>query len=86
MKKLLSTVAALSIFASTSVSSVAYADVAVNALPTLNSATNGTVTTTGNNMNVQIAKIKANTKTNFLFTGISRVVLYNKFQKFSIFF
>ena len=54
MKKLLSTTIAVGIFASLSFTQAAYADVAVNTLPTLNSATNGTVTTTGNNMNVQI--------------------------------
>ena len=54
MKKLLSTTIAVGIFASLSFSQAAYADVAANTLPTLNNATNGTVTTTGNNMNVQI--------------------------------
>ncbi len=52
MKKLLSTAVALGVMAS--ITPIAFADVAVNALPTLDSVKNGSVTTTGNNMNVKI--------------------------------
>ena len=54
MRKLLSTAVAFGVLASTSLTPMAYADVAANALPTLNSAINADVTTTGSNMNVQI--------------------------------
>ena len=54
MRKLLSTAVALGVLASTSLTPMAYADVAVNALPTLDSAINANVTTNGSNMNVQI--------------------------------
>ena len=53
MKKLLSTTLAVGIFASINFSPV-FASVDVNALPNLNSATNASVTTDANNMNVQI--------------------------------
>ena len=54
MRKLLSAAVALGVLASTSLTPIAYADVAVNALPTLNNAINANVTTSGSNMNVQI--------------------------------
>ena len=53
MKKLLSTTIAVGIFASMSISP-AFAAVGANVLPSLNNATNADVTTSGNNMNVQI--------------------------------
>ena len=53
MKKLLSTTIAVGIFASMSITPV-LADVSANALPSLDSAINADVTTTGNDMNIQI--------------------------------
>ncbi|MBQ8887674.1 MAG: filamentous hemagglutinin N-terminal domain-containing protein [Candidatus Gastranaerophilales bacterium] len=53
MKKLLSTTIAVGIFASMSISP-ALAAVGANVLPSLDSATNADVTTSGNNMNIQI--------------------------------
>ncbi|MCD7780253.1 MAG: filamentous hemagglutinin N-terminal domain-containing protein [Candidatus Gastranaerophilales bacterium] len=53
MKKLLSTTIAVGIFTAMNVSPV-LADVSSTALPSLNSSTNATVTTSGTNMNVQI--------------------------------
>lgn len=53
MRKLLSAAVALGVLASTTLTP-AYADIAASALPTLNSAVDANVTTTGNNMNVQI--------------------------------
>jgi filamentous hemagglutinin family protein len=52
MKKLLSTAVALGVMSS--MTPIAFADVAVNALPTLDSVKNGSVTTAGSNMNVKI--------------------------------
>ena len=54
MRKLLSTVVAVGIIASTTLTPAAYADVAAGALPSLNNATNATVTTNNANMNIQI--------------------------------
>ena len=54
MRKLLSTAIAFGVLASTSLTPIAYADVAANALPSLNSAIDANVTTNGSNMNVQI--------------------------------
>ena len=53
MRKLLSTTIIVGLFASTSLLP-AYADIAVDALPKLDSAINADVTTNGSNMNVQI--------------------------------
>ena len=53
MKKLLSTTIAVGIFASMSITPV-LADVSAGALPSLDSATNADVTTSGTNMNIQI--------------------------------
>ena len=53
MKKLLSTTLAVGIFASMSITPV-LADVSAGALPSLDSATNADVTTSGTNMNIQI--------------------------------
>ena len=53
MKKLLSTTIAVGMFATINFSPV-FAAVDVNALPNLNSATNASVTTDANNMNIQI--------------------------------
>ncbi len=53
MKKLLSTAVAVGVFASTSMLP-ALADVSANALPSLSSATNASVTTSGTAMNVQM--------------------------------
>ena len=53
MKKLLSTTIAVGIFASMSITPV-LADVSANALPSLDSAINADVSTTGNDMNIQI--------------------------------
>ena len=53
MRKLLSTALILGVIGSTSVLPV-YADIAVDALPKLDSAINADVTTNGSNMNVQI--------------------------------
>ena len=54
MRKLFSAAVALGVLASTSLMPIAYADVAVNALPSLNNAINADVTTNGSNMNIQI--------------------------------
>ncbi len=54
MKKLLSSALALGILSTTSLTPAVFADVASTALPSLNSATNADVTTSGSNMNVQI--------------------------------
>lgn len=53
MRKLLTTAAAITVFASMSISP-AMADVAAGALPNLGNATNADVTTSGSNMNIQI--------------------------------
>ncbi len=53
MRKLLSVAVAFGVLASTSLTP-AYADIAAGALPTLDSAINADVTTSGSNMNVQI--------------------------------
>ncbi len=55
MRKFLSAAVALGVLASTSITPVAFADVAANALPSLNNATNADVTIgNSNNMNIQI--------------------------------
>ena len=55
MRKFLSAAVALGVLSSTSLTPVAFADVAATALPSLNSATNADVTVgTNNNMNIQI--------------------------------
>ena len=55
MRKILSAAVALGVFASTSLTPAALADVAASALPSLNSATNANVTVgNSNNMNIQI--------------------------------
>ena len=54
MKKLLSTAVAVGILASTSLMPVAYADVAANTLPKLDSKTNAEITTQNSKMNIQI--------------------------------
>ena len=54
MRKLLSTVVAVGIIASTTLTPAAYADVAAGALPILDKATNANVTTDRTNMNIQI--------------------------------
>ena len=54
MRKLFSAAVALGVLASTSIMSIAYADVSANALPSLNNKVNADVTTSGSNMNIQI--------------------------------
>ncbi len=95
MRKLLSTAVAVGIVVSSTLTPAAYADVAANALPQLNSATNAKVTTPhDNNMNVEIQggqggvgtlnwkefNVGRNSTVNFEFTAHNQTAL-NKVEK-----